>query len=194
MLGRTHEVAAICTVASAAILYPINNMTLETAIISFLVAVIGGVTPDIDKPGTKLWKDIPTGSTLSRVIHPVFIGGHRHITHSLLGLFLFGLGARALLDMLPPGDNVNTSIVFLSFIIAFASHLVADMFTKEGVPLLFPLPFHIGFPPFEFLRIQTNGLAENLVVTPGIIALVIYLGYSHPENVHIILKTIGFTI
>ncbi len=96
--------------------------------------------------------------------------------------------------MLPPGDNINTSIVFLSFIIAFVSHLVADMFTKEGVPLLFPLPFHIGFPPFEFLRIQTNGLVENLVVTPGIIALVIYLGYLHPENVHIILKTIGFTI
>lgn len=193
MLGRTHEIAAACAVASAAILYPINNMTAETAAASFLVAIVGGITPDIDKPGSKLWEDIPTGGILSHIIHPVFIGGHRHITHSLLGLFLFGLGVRALLGVLPLGDKIDTTIVFFSFVIAFVSHLIADMVTKEGVPLLFPLPFHIGFPPLEFLRIRTNGLAENLIVTPGIIALVIYLGYSHPENVHVLLKAIGFT-
>jgi inner membrane protein len=92
---------------------------------------------------------------------------------------------------LPLGAGVDKNIIFLSFMIGFISHLVMDMLTKEGVPLLFPLPIHFGFPPFKFLRIRTNGIAENLLITPGIIAGVFALGYMHPENALLLLRGFG---
>ncbi len=191
MLGRTHEVAAVGAVSAAAILFPLNDMTFETATLSLLMALVGGLTPDIDKPGSTIWDKVPAGGLLSRIVHPVFIGGHRHITHSFLGMFLFGLGMRALLAALPFGPGIDVNILFLSFMIAFGSHLLTDMLTKEGVPLFFPLPFHIGLPPFEFLRLQTNGMVEKLLVTPGIIAGVIMVGYFHPDNAHALLSILG---
>lgn len=191
MLGRTHEVTAVGAVASAAILFPVKDITLETAMLSVVAALVGGLTPDLDKPGSKIWDSVPAGGCLSRIIHPVFIGGHRHITHSLLGMFLFGLGAKALLAALPFGPGIDIHIVFLSFMVAFGSHLFTDMLTKQGVPLLFPLPFHFGIPPFEFMRLETNGLVEKFLVTPGVIAVVIALGYLYPANVHALLNIFG---
>lgn len=189
MLGRTHEVAAVGALTLVALLHPVS-ITSETAVVSILAALVGGVTPDLDKPGTKLWDTIPTGGLLSRVVHPIFIGGHRHITHSVLGLALFGFAVRALLGVLPFGSKVDTAIVFYSFIIAFISHLFMDMLTKEGIPALFPLPFHIGFPPFEFLRVKTNSFAEKLIVTPGIVVIVAYTGYVHQDNAAALLRII----
>jgi len=191
MLGRTHEVAAVGAVASAAILFPVKDMTFETATLSLLMALVGGLTPDIDKPGSTIWDKMPAGGCLSRIVHPVFIGGHRHITHSFLGMFLFGIGMRALLTVLPFGPGIDGNILFLSFMIAFGSHLFTDMLTKEGVPLFFPLPLHIGLPPFEFLRLQTNGMVEKLLITPGIIAVVVVLGYLYPDNAHALLSILG---
>ncbi|WP_286977578.1 metal-dependent hydrolase, partial [Candidatus Aquicultor secundus] len=191
MLGRTHEVAAVGAVASAAILFPVKDMTFETATLSLLTALVGGLTPDIDKQGSTIWDKMPAGGCLSRIVHPVFIGGHRHITHSFLGMFLFGIGMRALLTVLPFGPGIDGNILFLSFMIAFGSHLFTDMLTKEGVPLFFPLPFHIGLPPFEFLRLQTNGMVEKLLITPGIIAVVVVLGYLYPDNAHALLSILG---
>jgi inner membrane protein len=169
-----------------------EHISTETAIVSLLVAIIGGITPDLDKPGSKIWGDVPGGGCLSRIINPVFIGGHRHITHSFIGMVLFGGLMRLILNALPLGDTIDTNIVFWSFIIAFASHLVTDMLTKEGVPLLFPLPLHLGFPPFEALRLRTNGWVENLLVTPAIICGVIALGYYRSDNALLLLKALGF--
>ena len=191
MLGRTHEVAAVGAVVSAAVLYPPANITVETAVVSLLMALIGGITPDIDKPGSKIWSNVPAGGIFSRLIHPVFIGGHRHLTHSLLGLALFGLIMRAVLSIAPLGLHIDPNLVLWSFIIALASHLATDMLTKEGVPLLFPLPFHFGFPPFEFLRMRTNGLVENVLITPGIVLGVCALAYSHRESALSLLRILG---
>jgi hypothetical protein len=46
--------------------------------------------------------------------------------------------------------------------------VTADMFTEEGVPLLFPLEYHFGIPPdpFQKVRIKTGRWFENLVVYP----------------------------
>lgn len=191
MLGRTHQVVAVGSVVSAAILFPQENLTTETAVLSLMVAMIGGLAPDIDKPGSKIWDKIPAGGILSKIVNPIFIGGHRHLTHSIIGAIIFALGFRALLNILPLGSSTNIDVIYYSFIIAFASHIFADMLTKDGVPLLFPLPFHFGLPPFEFMRIRTNGLIENLVVTPGIITCVIALSYFYPENAKSLAGIIG---
>ena len=188
MLGRTHEIAAIGTVTSTAILFSVDTMTAETAIVSLLVALAGGITPDIDKPGSKIWANVPAGGCLSRIINPFFIGGHRHLTHSLLGLGLFGLVVKALLGVLPLGERIDTDVVYWSFMLSFGSHIVLDMLTKDGVPLLFPLPVHLGFPPFEFLRLRTNGMAEKLLITPGILIGVAVIAYYHRENTFALLR------
>ncbi|MDI6817343.1 MAG: metal-dependent hydrolase [Actinomycetota bacterium] len=191
MLGRTHELAAVGAVISTAIIFPVADMTIETATVSLLVALLGGLTPDIDKPGSKLWANVPAGGCLSRLINPFFAGGHRHLTHSLLGLVIFGGLMRLLLEALPLGEAIDTKIVFISFMVAFASHIATDMLTKDGVPLLFPLPLHFGFPPVEFLRMKTNGTAEKVIVVPAIVLLVGAVAYYHRENALALLQLFG---
>jgi inner membrane protein len=156
-----------------------------------MVAMLGGLAPDLDKPGSKIWDKIPAGGILSRIVNPVFIGGHRHLTHSILGVVLFSMGVKALLNIMPLGPTTSVSIIFSSFVIAFVSHLVADMLTKDGVPLLFPLPFHFGLPPFEFMRMRTNGWIENLLVTPGVVAAVAALIYLYPNNAKALAGLLG---
>jgi inner membrane protein len=191
MLGRTHQIVAIGSVVSAAIIFPQNNLTTETAVLSLMVAMIGGLAPDIDKPGSKIWDKIPAGGILSRIINPIFIGGHRHLTHSILGTVLFALGFKILLNIIPLSSTTSADTIYYSFLIGFVSHLFADMLTKDGVPLLFPLPFHFGLPPFEFMRIRTNGLIENLVVSPGIILCVVALARIYPENAKSLTSLLG---
>lgn len=191
MLGRTHELAAVGAVISTAIIFPVADMTVETATVSLLVALVGGLTPDIDKPGSKLWSHIPAGGCLSRLINPFFAGGHRHLTHSLLGLAIFGGLMRVLLEVLPLGEAIDVTIVFISFMVAFASHIATDMLTKDGVPLLFPFPLHLGFPPFEFLRMKTNGAAEKVLVVPAIVLLVGAVAYYYRENALALLQLFG---
>jgi hypothetical protein len=67
------------------------------------------------------------------------------------------------------------------------------MLTKDGVPLLFPLPLHIGFPPVEFLRMKTNGSAEKVIVVPAIVLLVGAVAYYHRENALALLQLFGAT-
>jgi len=191
MLGRTHEVVAVGAVTSAAILFPVESLNLETATVSFLATLVGGITPDIDKPGSKIWDRIPAGGCLSRLVNPVFAGGHRHITHSILGIAIFGVFAKVLLGALPLGENINIDIVAISFLIALASHVVADMMTKDGVPILFPLPFHFGLPPLKALRIETNGFVEKLLVVPGIVIIIGILAYLYPGNAKQLLSLLG---
>jgi inner membrane protein len=96
------------------------------------------------------------------------MGGHRLISHSILGLFIFGYLSKLGLMRLGSILLVDMNIVWIAFMVGVVSHLLADMLTKEGVPLLFPLPWEIGIPPFRFLRIKTGGLIEKSVVFPGL--------------------------
>lgn len=54
----------------------------------------------------------------------------------------------------------------------FASHLLADMLTKWGVPLLWPLGWDFGLPPFRSLRISTGTGQEAAYVTALILAAI----------------------
>lgn len=63
--------------------------------------------------------------------------------------------------------------------IGYISHLVADTFTREGVPWLFPIPWKIGIPPFSFLRIETGGLVEKSFVFPILLMSNIVIYYTH---------------
>lgn len=178
MTGRTHDLAAFATLSYVVSTQPLPQITFATALVALGANLIGGLAPDIDQPTADLWHRLPAGSIIGRLITP-FLGGHRYISHSLLGIFLFGLGTRYLLNLASSVLLVDMEIVWWSFMIGFISHLIMDTFTREGVPWLFPLPIHFGLPPFKFLRIKTGGLIEKAIVFPGLLIASGYIYYSH---------------
>jgi len=147
-------------------------------ILALIIAtVLGSSAPDLDTPTGELWDKVPAGSLISRIINPIFIGGHRHLSHSLIGFFIFA-GLFTLLVKLVPYDpiNHNSGLIVLAYTAGHLSHLFADMFTEMGVPLLFPLDYHFGIPPIKKMRIKTGKWFENLIIYPIVnIALLVVI-------------------
>jgi membrane-bound metal-dependent hydrolase YbcI (DUF457 family) len=172
MTGRTHDLAAITALLAVICLFaPVYNLSLATLLVAILANQIGGILPDIDQPTAPFWRNLPVGKTVGRFFDK-FIGGHRFITHSLLGVVLFGFLFWMLLTFLHPVIlNVDSMLVWWAFMIGIMSHLVMDSFTKEGVPWLLPLPLKLGLPPVKAWRLTTGKAIETLLVFPGLIVL-----------------------
>jgi inner membrane protein len=180
MTGRTHDMAAFTALSLTVAVVPLTHMSLATGVVAVAANLIGGLAPDIDQPTAKLWHYIPVGSVIGRLIDP-FLGGHRTISHSIIGVILFGFLAKLFLETISSVLLVNIVIVWWAFMIGFISHLIMDLFTHEGEPLLFPLHFHFGIPPIKALRIKTGGFAEKIFVFPGLIIItgfIYYLQYT----------------
>lgn len=178
MTGRTHDLAAFTALTYVIATKDIASMTLATAFVAFSANMIGGLAPDIDQPTATLWRRIRAGSLLGRVIHPL-LGGHRYISHSILGIFLFGYVLSISLGHLGKILLVDMEVVWWSFMIGFISHLIMDVFTRDGLPLLFPIPFKFGIPPIRFLRIRTSGVVEKSFVFPMLLLVNIYFIYTY---------------
>ncbi len=181
MVGRTHDLAAITAITYIIATSPIPKMSLATAVVALSATMIGGLTPDIDQPTAPLWRSLPAGSIIGRLVSP-FLGGHRFLSHSLLGILLFSFLSEHLLAMISSVLLVNMHIVWECFMIGFISHLVMDTFTREGVPWLFPFPFHFGIPPLKFFRIKTGGIIEKAVIFPGLLVVNFFLIHSHSQK------------
>lgn len=177
MTGRTHDVAAFTALNYTVMLSTLPHVSLATVIGAVLSNLIGGVMPDIDQSTGVLWHKLPGGTLLGKLVSP-FLGGHRHISHSFIGILLFGFVSHVALFFLGRTILINMQIVWYAFLIGYVSHLVMDTFTKEGVPWLFPLPIKFGIPPLSFLRIRTGGFLENFFVLPLLIVLNIFLVYT----------------
>lgn len=178
MTGRTHDLAAFTALSYVIATQPLQQVTLATGIVSIMATLVGGLTPDIDQPTADLWHKFPAGSLIGRILHPL-LGGHRYISHSILGIILFGWFSKLLFGKIGLILLVDMNIVWGAFMIGYISHLIIDSFTHEGVPWFFPIPFRFGFPPFKFLRIKTGGVFEKTVVFPGLLFFTGYIYYHH---------------
>src|SRR3989344_9288169 len=178
MMGRTHDLATITALSYVVATQPPQPITLATGITALLVGLVGGLTPDIDQPTADLWRKFPAGSVIGRIFYP-FLGGHRYISHSLLGILLFSWLSKLLFMRIGQVLLVDMNIVWLAFMIGYTTHLIMDTFTHEGVPWLFPIPFRFGFPPFKFLRIKTGGVFEKTIVFPGLLFFTGYIYYQY---------------
>lgn len=178
MTSRTHDLAAFTGMTLFITQYSVPEMTLATAFVALASNMLGGVAPDLDQPTAGLWQRIPAGSIIGRIIHPL-LGHHRMLSHSIVGMAIFGYGLFFLLGWIKSVLVVDMTIVWWTFMIGYASHLLMDTVTKEGVPWLFPIPIRLGFPPFKFLRMTTGGILEKAVVFPGLLILNGYLIYMH---------------
>lgn len=178
MTGRTHDLAAFTALTYIVTTQSLPHITLATGMVALSANLIGGLMPDIDQPTAYLWHRFPAGSIVGKIVSP-FLGGHRFLSHSIIGIFLFGSLSKWILSMMGSVLLVNMEIVWWAFMIGFLSHLIIDTFTREGVPWLFPIPMHFGIPPLKILRIKTGGLLEKSFVFPLLLLSNVYIFYSH---------------
>ena len=178
MTGRTHDLAAFTALNYIIVTQPIHDMSLATALVAFTANMVGGLAPDLDQPTADLYHRVRGGSILAKIIHPL-LGGHRYISHSIVGILLFGFVLQILLDMAGKVLLVDMDIVWWAFMIGFISHLIMDLFTRDGLPVLFPIPIRFGIPPLKFLRMKTGGIVEKSFIFPGLLLINAYLVYTH---------------
>lgn len=169
MKARTHDLAAATGLAIVIVAAsPLPPLSVATILVALVANQLGGIAPDIDQPTAPFWRNLPIGGIFGRFIAKM-LGGHRFITHSIIGLALLGFLVHLLLTFLQPiMPKVQIEYVWWAFMIGAFSHLVMDSFTKEGVPWLLPLPVKFGFPPIKRLRIVTGKNIENFVIFPVI--------------------------
>lgn len=175
MTGKTHQ--AIGLAAASAVFFatqPATPLTWPIAGTIVVGAFIGSLLPDIDQPTSNFWQSIPLGG-LGRAIVPKTLGGHRNLSHSILGVLLF-YGVSSVIAKYVLAAHIDQSILLQSLLAGFLAHLAADTITVRGIPLFWPFGQSCGFPPYPFqgARIVTGKWFENLVVLP--VALLV-LGY-----------------
>lgn len=188
MTARTHDLAAITALAIVVLSRPLPTMTLATALVAVLANQVGGIAPDIDQPTAPLWRNLPIGHLFGRLVGKGF-GGHRFVTHSLIGLAIFGLLSRLLLSSVQSlVPSLNSGYIWWAFIIGMVSHLVMDSLTKEGVPWLLPLPFKFGLPPMKAWRITTGKAVEGLVVFPILLLADVWLCHHYYQTIISLIK------
>lgn len=184
MIARTHDLAAITGLVIVVVVLPLQDLHLATILVAILANQFGGIAPDIDQPTAPFWRNLPIEGIFGRIVSRM-LGGHRFLTHSLLGLGIMGFLMHWLLEFLQPiMADVQTGYVWWAFMIGMLSHLVMDSFTKEGVPWLLPIPVKFGFPPLRKFRITTGKGVEKFIVLPAIMVVLIAVcvGY-YPELV-----------
>ena len=174
MTGKTHRLIGI----TAGLGYYFASANLQYAPATFGAVIIGSyfgsLLPDIDQPAADLWHTLPFGHTVAQV--PDAVLSHRGFSHSILGMAVFGFLIYLLLRMFPDYWGIDTRMVLIITMIGYASHLLADAFTVEGIPVFYPWRRNFGIPPkpFEGIRIATGEWFENLVLFPLVnIALIV---------------------
>jgi len=175
MTGKTHQAIGLTVGVGWYLLQA--NPTYQPATLAAVTfgASLAALLPDIDTAGGALYDLLPLGHAVGHVIDPFL--KHRNITHSFLGFGLVETGFYFLLKSFPPYWGIDTHALFVATFLSYASHLLADMFTEEGIPLLFPYPQMFGLPPkpFEHARIKTGRWFENLIIFPAVNVMFITL-------------------
>lgn len=188
MTARTHDAAAFAALSVVLLVHTPAQLTFSTAIIAVLANLIGGIAPDLDQPTAPFWHNLPIGRYFGKMF-AVLSGGHRFLSHSLLGLVLFTFVVHWLLLFLHPiMPRTDVGYITWAFAIGMASHLVMDTITKEGVPWLLPIPVKLGFPPVRKLRITTGKFIEHAVILPVLIGFTLWLYLGHYGQLLAILK------
>jgi len=135
MLGRTHLLAGAIL---ALVLVHFFSHSFSIALVSFFLCLVGSILPDIDEKNSLLGRHFRLIAYFSR---------HRGFFHSVFALLLFTIPFYFLFQSPLPA---------ISFMIAYFSHLLLDMMTKDGLRL-YPLRMKIrGF-------IKVGGFLEKII-------------------------------
>ena len=182
-MGITHQMIALLATLWFLIQYPIQLGPLF-GILALIAVMIGALTPDIDQPTANIWKKFIGGRTTGNIMRALF-GGHRHLTHSIIGILLIGkLTHWIATSLIHPAYTEHAFIIWIAFMIGYISHPIADTLTDNGVPWFWPLKVHIKIPPGpEELRVTTNSFVERIIVRGGVIAATVLLLSNHWQTI-----------
>lgn len=150
---------------------------------------LAALLPDIDQPASLIWDKIPfAGHAAGEVVEKATFG-HRNLTHSLLGFAIVGGLLYWLLSGFPSYWGINIHILYISMMLSYAIHLLADSFTVQGIPLLWPWHQNFGIPPkpLDGIRIETGQWFENLVLFPILNMTLILLIVFNWSNIKLFL-------
>jgi membrane-bound metal-dependent hydrolase YbcI (DUF457 family) len=149
-------------------LHPESEITWAIAGTIVVGSALGSILPDIDQPTSDFWDVIPLGEWIGKVTSKS-LGGHRNLSHSILGYVLFVWLFSWLSSTFLRTDTIDHVILLQSFEIGLLMHLIADAVTVQGIPLFWPLGNNMGFPPrpFHGVRILTGKWFENLIIFPA---------------------------
>lgn len=183
MTGRTHDLAAFTALSAVVVMHPLPEITMGTAFVALGANMIGGIAPDIDQSTAPFWRNLPPMRIFGRVFGKL-LGGHRFLSHSIVGMALFGFLFHLFLKFLQPSiPDINLEVVWGAFMIGFGSHLIMDTFTKEGVPWLLPIPVSFGFPPVRALRVTTGEFFEKYILFPLLLVVTGYIYYTYYDKI-----------
>lgn len=187
MTSRTHDAFSFASLLSVAVMYPPTSLSISTLGMSLVGNIVGGLLPDMDQASNRLWDLLPAGNIVGRLGRKLFLS-HRTLSHSILGGYLLFKFLEWFLPKILNPNYINVQLVFLSIVIGFSAHLLADSLTEDGVPLLFPFKPMFGFPPIRSWRIKTGRWFEKLVVFPGLVAYIIWFSINNKDTLIEIIK------
>jgi inner membrane protein len=172
MMGYTH---ALLGAAAGALYAYSTNATNEQAVIMIASATFTALLPDIDHPQAPLRRKLGAVGNVG-----LFWLKHRGITHTLMALLIVALGAAVVLPHM-----------IVPIVAGYASHLIADMLTKSGIPLLEPIRrdnLHLLPKP---LRLTTNGAIERLIGSAVLVLLFVLLDTRYPfiQEILLLIRT-----
>ena len=177
MTGKTH--VAIGIVAGLTIS---AEQSLKNQLILVLASVLGSLVPDLDHPKAKLnqkllfiknkfYKTLFYLSLAAGFIYFYFqaenivfgllglmtffigISSHRSFTHSIVGLLVVSSIVKLF------AVKYKLPSIYSGFVIGYALHLIADLFTIKGIKLFYPLKTNISSP----IVINTNNSLEDII-------------------------------
>ncbi|WP_050615617.1 metal-dependent hydrolase [Bacillus testis] len=152
MMFKTHIVSSL---AISATIVHYTGLTAPTDFAFYAGTIIGSVLPDIDEPASQMGQTVSVQRKIGRKrvalgLSPLIKGlfGHRGLTHTLLFCVLFFF----LYSRFP-------SSVLLGLSVGYTLHVLEDMCSKQGVPLLYP--FHKRKIRLNLYR--TGKTSENML-------------------------------
>ena len=132
-------------------------------------AILTCLLPDIDHPRSLL------GQRLSWLSKPIArLCGHRGFTHSLLAVF----GALTLFYLKVPDSWIVPADALQGMVLGYLSHILADMLTPAGVPLLWPCRWRFRLP----ILAPRKGNQLERVLCMALFAYAVFMPQSLPDN------------
>ena len=148
MRGHTHALIGFASVTALNLIYPVTGNVNIAA--SLLLGTLGGLLPDLDSDESEIRQMTRTNRNAGCIgkLVSIVMPSHRGLTHEpIVALVLIALA-------LPFG------VWPLALAVGYASHLIADGMTKQGLPLFGRWRVYLMPRP---LRITTGSFFEFVV-------------------------------
>lgn len=185
MMATTHQLIALALALWWLTIQPVSLGPLLGAA-AIVAVMVGALTPDLDQPTANLWRRVLGGRAVGNIFQ-AFSGGHRHLTHSIIGITAIGWGMYwAITHVIHPEYQLSAQAIWGAFMIGYISHPIADTFTDLGVPWFWPLHIQIRIPPgTRVARVTTGSLVERLVLRGAlVVGIGLLLQANWPTMIH----------